>query len=79
MISARFNKADSKLNVSVPVETPRPSASGKSELIATSGGVVRTDAILDGRRVHLIFNAFVYPEGSKPKPRVRKNSSVDEG
>jgi hypothetical protein len=77
MLSAKFNKNQTKINISMAVETPRPSASGKSELIATSGGVVRTDAIIDGRRVHIICNAFVYPNGSKPRTK-RKNVGTDE-
>lgn len=79
MLTAKFNKNETRLNISVPVEGPRPSASGKSELVATSGGVVRTDAIIDGRRVHVICNAFVYPTDSRPKKRAARARASGDG
>ena len=79
MISVKFSKNGNKLNISMPLESPRLSATGKTELIATSGGMVRTDLIHDGRRVHVLCNAFVFPKGSKPIKKGRKTKGSGDG
>ena len=50
------------LLISLPLEKPRLSASGKSQLVATSHGVRPTIARLDGKLILVVANAFFYPE-----------------
>jgi hypothetical protein len=51
-----------KLIIELPLQTPKPSASGKTTVVATSHGVQRSGAKVDGRTVCVTANAFCYPE-----------------
>lgn len=48
-----------ELVIRMPVGTPRPSASGKTLVVATSGGNVKTSAQVDGKFVIVGVNAYV--------------------
>ena len=48
-----------ELVIRMPLGTPRPSASGKTLVVATSGGNVRTAAVVDGKSVTVGVNAYV--------------------
>jgi hypothetical protein len=50
------------LVIRIPLETPRPSSSGKTLIVATTGGNIVTGAKLsDGRPVVVGVNAYVKP------------------
>ena len=52
---------DGDLVVRIPMQTPTPSASGKTLVVATTRGNVVTDCKLpDGRPITLGLNAYVY-------------------
>ena len=51
----------SMLKIEVPVSL-RPSKSGKTMLVASSGGNVSTSAIVDGKPVPVGLNAYI-PKG----------------
>jgi hypothetical protein len=51
-----------KLVIELPLEKPRPSASGKTMVVASSRGVKRTNLKVGGKTVCLTVNAFCYPE-----------------
>jgi hypothetical protein len=51
------------LVISLEMEKPWESASGKSFLVASTHGVKQTEVIVRGRPVHLVASAFIY----KPK------------
>tara|TARA_R110001583_G_scaffold50315_1_gene157047 strand:- start:540 stop:728 length:189 start_codon:yes stop_codon:yes gene_type:complete len=51
----------SMLKIEVPVSL-RPSKSGKTMLVASSGGNVSTSAIVDGKPVTVGLNAYI-PKG----------------
>ena len=52
---------DGNLVVTIPVGTPRPSASGKTLVVATSGGNVVTGALVNGKAVTIGLNAYIKP------------------
>ena len=44
----------------LPVQTPTPSASGKTMIVASSHGVKRSAVTLEGKVLCVNVNAFVY-------------------
>jgi hypothetical protein len=58
---------DHKLFITLPrILPPTLSRSGKSYLIATTGGVKRTRLTIDGAPVHVVATAFVYGDWVPP-------------
>jgi len=53
--------ANNKLTIEIDLQTPRPSASGKTLVVATSGGNVTTTATVDGKPVTIGLNAYIKP------------------
>jgi len=60
------------LVISLPLEPPRSSASGKTVLIGSSHGTKQSTARLDGKAVCVNVNAFVYPDGPSKGKRDAK-------
>ena len=60
-VSISENNGVSTLKIEVPVSL-RPSKSGKTMLVASSGGNVSTSAIVDGKPVTVGLNAYI-PKG----------------
>lgn len=48
-----------KLIITADLETPTPSASGKTLVVASSRGNMATTAIVDGKPVILGLNAYI--------------------
>lgn len=58
---------DGKLFITLPqIDPPRLSGSGKSHVVATTGGVRRTSLLVDNFPVHIVATAFVYGYGGEP-------------
>ncbi len=57
-VSIKENNGVSTLTIEVPVSL-RPSKSGKTMLVASSGGNVTTTAIVDGKPVTVGLNAYI--------------------
>jgi hypothetical protein len=52
--------ADKKtLVVEIPLEKPHASSTGKTLIVASSGGNVATSVIIDGKPVKVGLNAFI--------------------
>ena len=51
--------ANNVLTIEIPIGTPRPSASGKTLVVATSGGNQKTTAVVDGKQVVIGLNAYI--------------------
>ncbi len=51
-----------QLLITIPLEAPVASQSGKTLLVASSRGVKRTAVTVGKKSVYLVFNAFVYPD-----------------
>ena len=50
---------DSRLVISLPLEEPRPSTSGKTLIVASSGGNVVTSATVNGQPVVVGVSAYI--------------------
>jgi hypothetical protein len=60
---------DGNLIFTLPLESPTPSASGKTHVVASSRGVQKSELEIDGRPMHWNLNAFVYQVPRKKHPR----------
>jgi hypothetical protein len=56
-----------QLMISLPLQTPTPSASGKTLIVASSHGVKRSAVILEGKVLCVTANAFIYPSSPDEK------------
>jgi hypothetical protein len=61
------------LKIELPLESPTPSKSGKSDVVATSHGVVMTQVRYKGKPIAVVVNAFVYRDRKPPKPTQTEN------
>lgn len=50
-----------ELIIRIPVIEPRPSASGKTLVVATTGGNQVTTAMVNGKPVTIGLNAYIKP------------------
>jgi hypothetical protein len=71
---------DERLVINLPrFDTPTRSRSGKSFLIATTGGVKRTSLVVDGSPVYVVASAFFYDnDGQAPAKFIPLFESEDE-
>lgn len=54
---------DGKLVIELSLEKPRPSSTGKTLLVASTRGVQRTGARLNGKPISMVVNAFIPRDG----------------
>lgn len=52
---------NNKLIVEIDLQQPKPSASGKTLVVATSGGNITTSATVNGKPVTIGLNAYIKP------------------
>lgn len=52
---------DNVLHLEIPLQAPRPSASGKTLVVATTGGNLTTAATVNGKPVIVGLNAYIKP------------------
>ncbi len=50
-----------KLTIEIDLKTPRPSSTGKTLVVATSGGNQTTTATVNGKPVVIGLNAYIKP------------------
>lgn len=50
---------DGNLVITLPMQTPSPSASGKTLVVASSHGNQKTEAEIDGKRIVIGVNAYI--------------------
>jgi hypothetical protein len=50
---------NNELVIRLPLQTPQQSASGKTLVVASSRGNVKTDATIDGQRITVGVNAYI--------------------
>ena len=60
MLTAKIE--GNELVIRLPLNTPRPSGSGKTLVVASSSGNKTTDAEVDGQKVVVGVNAYIYPK-----------------
>jgi hypothetical protein len=61
-ISVDLDKKNKILTIKMPLENPRPSASGKTQLIASTRGVKTAEISYLGHPVSVVANAFYYSD-----------------
>ena len=52
---------DNKLCIEIDLETPTPSASGKTLVVASTHGNTVTNAMIDGKPIIIGLNAYIKP------------------
>jgi len=52
---------DNKLTIVIDLQEPRPSSTGKTLVVATSGGNITTNASVQGKPVIIGLNAYIKP------------------
>ena len=52
---------DNVLHIEIPLHAPRPSATGKTLTVASSGGNKPTDATINDKPVIVGVNAYIKP------------------
>jgi hypothetical protein len=50
------------LLIELKLQNPRPSSTGKTLLVASTNGVRRSTALVDGREISVVANAFIFPD-----------------
>ena len=50
-----------ELVVRLPLETPKPSSTGKTLVVASSHGNKATEAEVNGQKIVVGLNAYIYP------------------
>ena len=50
-----------ELVIRIAMQEPRPSATGKTLVVATTGGNKQTDAVVNGQNVVVGLTAYIYP------------------
>jgi hypothetical protein len=50
---------DKKLIIVIDLQEPTPSASGKTLVVATTHGSVKTECVIDGKKVVTGLNAYI--------------------
>ena len=50
------------LVIRIPIQTPTPSASGKTLVVASTRGNQKTAVQIDGKDLYMGLNAYVYAE-----------------
>jgi hypothetical protein len=68
------------LVIELPLEKPRPSATGKTLLVASTRGVKRSAALYKGQNISVVANAFIFPNGqfSEAKAKTSKANTDDD-
>jgi hypothetical protein len=55
----KANIVGTDLVITIPMNEPRPSSSGKTLVVATSGGNQTTTAVVNGKPVIIGLNAYI--------------------
>ncbi len=58
-MQVEIDEKTNQLVLRIPLQTPTPSSTGKTLVVATSRGNKKTDASLDGKPVTVGFNAYI--------------------
>jgi len=58
-MTVEINKAANELVIRLPLETPQPSKSGKTLVVASTHGNIETTAEIDGKPITVGVNAYI--------------------
>ena len=55
-------KEGNELVIRIPLQQPEPSTSGKTLIVAKTGGNKETNVEIDGQKVYVGVSAYIYPK-----------------
>jgi len=58
-LKVEVDKKKKVLKIELPYGDPRPSASGKSLIVATTSGSIQTDTKFEGKNLTIGINAYI--------------------
>jgi hypothetical protein len=65
------------LIIVLPLQVPKPSATGKTLVIASSHGVKQVQAKIGNREVWVVASAFLYPKNRKTSPQQKTEKRAE--
>jgi hypothetical protein len=66
------------LVITIPLEKPKPSKSGRTLLVCSSRGVRPAGVSVEGKKLYLVVNGFIYPEERVPVGNTKNREGSDE-
>jgi hypothetical protein len=74
----KAERKGNELVITIPLlERPKPSKSGKSLLVCTSGGVRPLAIKVNGRPIQMVVNGFIYPDAPTSVTKDRNQEMPD--
>ena len=67
-----------ELVITIPLERPKPSKSGRTLLVCSSRGVRPVGVSVEGKTLYLVLNGFIYPEERVPVGATKNRERSDE-
>jgi hypothetical protein len=77
--SIKLDEARKHVVIRLPIEKLRPSASGKTLVLATSGGCKSGEAVYRGRPVAVAASAFIFPDKQRKSNKGKSKSRLKSG
>jgi hypothetical protein len=71
-------KKGQELVITIPLEKPKPSKSGRTLLVCSSRGVRPLAVSVEGKTLYLVLNGFIYPEERVPVGNTKNRERSDE-
>ena len=74
----KVTKRGQELVITIPLERPKPSKSGRTLLVCSSRGVRPVGVSVEGKTLYLVLNGFIYPEERVPVGDTKNRQRSDE-
>ena len=74
----KVKKRGQELVITIPLEKPKPSTSGRTLLVCSSRGVRPVGVSVEGKTLYLVLNGFIYPEERVPVGDTKNRQRSDE-
>lgn len=78
MIRTKLDKNQRWLTIKIPMQTPKPSKSGKNLVVASSNGVRSDEATFNGQPIRAVASAWIRSEDRK-ESRANERNVVPKG
>jgi hypothetical protein len=66
------------LVITIALEKPSPSKSGKTLVVCSSRGVRTLSVRVNGQPIHIVLNGFIYPEEREIVARNKSRDTAEE-
>ena len=74
----KVEKKGNELVITIPLKNPKPSSTGKTLIVCTSGGVQALPIEVDGQPIHVVLNGFIYPPAAASLKRNKRQETPEE-